>query len=80
LFNGTIVALLGAADIGQDATDPIAVTQPNHLTWGTAEHTNGHQAPGSAFLRVDKPGNTRNRTQADGSMIIGGHFCHSVNG
>ena len=73
------VNLLAAADIGQDATDPIIVAEPHDLARGAAENTDGHQPPGSAPLLADKPGNTRSRIRARSSALIGAQFCHSLN-
>ena len=74
-----IVALFGAADIGQDATDALIVALPNYFAWGTTGHTDGDQPPGSAPLLADKLGDTRNRTWVGSLARIGAQFCHSLN-
>ena len=53
-----IVALLGAADIGQDATDALIVALPKYFAWGMTGHTDGDQPPGSTPLLADKLGDT----------------------
>ena len=50
-----------------------------NLTTPAAENTNGHQPAGSALLRADKLGNTRNRARVDGSIHLGAQLGHRLN-